>query len=196
MWCWRRLLRVPWSARRSNQSIQPVHPKGDLSWVFIGRTDVEAETPVLWPLDAKSWPIWVDPDAGKDWGQEEKGTAEDEMVGWHHWLDGHESEWTPGVGDGQGGLVCCSSWGRQESDVTEQLDWTEVFFDAVDSFLLFGWITAGMVWRHPSGISPPLVTVPVRILCGSAPFSPFLCLFLKSWCSSDILVLFYAHHES
>ena len=118
LWCWRRLLRVPWTARRS------VHSKGDQSWVFIGRTDVEAETPILWPPDAKSWLIWKEPDAGKDWGQEEKETTEDEMAGWHHWLDGRESEWTLGVGDGQGGLACCDSWDRKESDTTEQLNWS------------------------------------------------------------------------
>ena len=120
--CWRRLLRVPWTARRSNQSI----PKGDQSWVFIGRTDAEAETPVLWPSHVKSWLIGKDSDAGRDWGQEEKRTTEDEMAGWHHWLDGRESEWTPEVGDGQGGLVCCSSWGHNESDTTEWLSWTDV----------------------------------------------------------------------
>ena len=103
-----------------------VHPKGDQSWVFIGRTDVEAETPRLWPPDAKSWLIWKDPDAGKDWGQEEKGTTEDEMVGWHHWLSGHGFGYTPGVGDGQGGLACCGSWGRKESDTTEWLNWTDL----------------------------------------------------------------------
>ena len=81
LWFWRGLLRVPWT--------QPVHPKGDQSWMFTGRTDAEAETPILLPSDAKSWLIWKDPDAGKDWGQEEKGTTEDEMVGWHHWLNGH-----------------------------------------------------------------------------------------------------------
>ena len=95
------------------------------SWVFIGGTDVEAETPILWPPDVKSWLLWKDPDTGKDWGQEEKGTAEDEMVGWHHWLDGHGSGWTPGIGDGQGGLACCGLWGRKESD-TERLNWTEL----------------------------------------------------------------------
>ena len=88
LWCWRRLLRVPWTARRSKE-IQPVHPKGDQSWVFIGRTDVEAEAPILWPPDVKCWLTWKDPDAGKDGGQEEKGTTEDEMVGWHHWHNGH-----------------------------------------------------------------------------------------------------------
>ena len=105
------------------KKIQPVHPKGDQSWVFIGRTD--AETPILWPPDTKSWLIWKDPGDGKDWGQEEKGTTEDEMVGWHHRLNGHGFGWTPGVGDGQGSLACCSSWGRKESDTTEQLNWTE-----------------------------------------------------------------------
>ena len=107
------------------QGDQPVHPIGDQSWVFIGRTDVEAEAPTLWPPDAKSWLIGKDPDDGKDRGQEEKGTTEDLMAGWHHWLDGHEFVWTPGVGDGQGCLVCCDSWGRKELDMTEQLNWTE-----------------------------------------------------------------------
>ena len=108
------------------KEIQPVHPKGDQSWVFIGTTDVEAETPTLWPPDAKSWLIWKDPDAGKDWGQV-KGTTEDEMVGWHHQLDGHGFGWTPEVGDGQGGLECCGSWGHKESDTTERLNWTETY---------------------------------------------------------------------
>ena len=107
------------------KEIQPVHPKGDQSWVFIGRTDVEAETPILWPHDVKSWLIWKDPDAGKDWRQEEKGMTEDETVGWHHQLDGHGFGWTPGVGDGQGGLACYGSWGHKESDMTEWLNWTE-----------------------------------------------------------------------
>ena len=98
----------------------------DQSWVFIGRTDAKAETPVLWPPHAKSWLIGKDSDAGRDWGQEEKGMTEDEMAGWHHGLDGHESEWTPGVGDGQGGLACCDSWDRKESDMTEWLNWTEL----------------------------------------------------------------------
>ena len=108
------------------KEIQPVHPKGDQSWVFIGRTDAEAETPILWPPPAKSWLIGKDPDAGRDWGQEENGMTEDEIAGWHHWLDGHEFEWTPGVGDGQGGLVSCDSWGRKELDTIERLNWTEL----------------------------------------------------------------------
>ena len=107
------------------QEIQPVHPEGDLSWVFFGRIDAKAETPILWPSDGKNWLREKDPDARKDWRQEEKGTTEDEMAGCHHRLDGHEFEWTPGVGDGQGGLACCDSWGRKESDTTEWLNWTE-----------------------------------------------------------------------
>ena len=106
------------------KEIQPVHPK-DPFWVFIGRTDVEAETPILWPPDVKNWLIWKDPDAEENWSQEEKGMTEDEMVGWHHQPDGHEFEWTPGDGDGQGGLACCNSWGRKELDTNEQLNWTE-----------------------------------------------------------------------
>ena len=108
------------------KKIQPVHPKGDQSWVFIGRTEAEAETPILWPLHGKRWLIGKDPDAGRDWGQEEKGTTEDEMAGWHHWLNGHEFVWTPGVGDGQGGLACWDSWGHKESDTTEPPNWTEL----------------------------------------------------------------------
>ena len=107
------------------KEIKPVNPKVNQSWIFIGRTDAEAEAAILWPLDVKSLLIGKDPDAGKDWSQEEKGTTEDEMVGWHHWLDGHEFEWTPGAGDGQGGLAYCDSWGCKELDMTERLNWTE-----------------------------------------------------------------------
>ena len=105
----------------------PTSPsKGDQSWVFIGRTDVEAETLIFWPPDAKSWLIGTDPGAGKDWGQEEKRTTEGKMVGWHHQLNGHGFGWTPGVGDGPGSLPCCDSWGYKESDMTEWLNWTEL----------------------------------------------------------------------
>ena len=107
-----------------SNEIQPVHPKGNQSWIFIGRTDADAETPILCPPDTKNWLIWKDPDAGKDWRWEEKGITEDEMVGWHHQLNGHEFEWTPGDGDGQGVLACCSPWARKELDMTEQLNWT------------------------------------------------------------------------
>ena len=118
LWCW--TLESPLDSKE----IQPVHPKGNQSWVFTGRTDAEAETPILWPPDVKSWLIVKDPDAGKDWGQEEKGTTEDEMIGWYHRLNGHGFGWTPGVGDGQGALDVFWSWGRKESDTTEQLNWT------------------------------------------------------------------------
>ena len=120
LWCWRTL------ESPLDYKIKPVHSKGNQSWIFIARTDAEAETPILWPPHAKSWLIRKDSDAGRDWGQEEKGTIEDEMAAWHHWLDGHEFEWTPGGGDGQGGLACCDSWGHKESDTTEQLNWTEL----------------------------------------------------------------------
>ena len=111
------------------KEIQPVHSEGDQPWDFFGRNDAKAETPLLWPPHAKSWLTGKDSDAGRDWGQEEKGTTEDEMAGWHHWLDGHESEWTLGVCDGQGGLACCDSWGRKESDTTEWLNWTELIVE-------------------------------------------------------------------
>ena len=124
-WCfWTVELEKTLEGRLDCREIPPVHLKGDQSWVFFGRTDAKAETPILWPPDVKSWLIGKDPDAGRDWGQEEKGTTEDEMAGWHHWLDGHEFEWTLGVGDGQGGMACCDLWSHQESDTTEQLNWT------------------------------------------------------------------------
>ena len=119
------------------KEIQAVHPKGDQSWVFIGRTDVEAETLILWPPDAKSWLVWKDPDAGKDWGQEEKGTTEDEVVGWHHQLNEHEFGYTLGVGNGQGGLACCNSWGRSwVSDWTELLYLTFLFVPCKIKYLI------------------------------------------------------------
>ena len=118
-WCfWTVVLEKTLESPSDCKKIQPVHSKGDRPWVFIGRTDLEA--------DVKSWLICKDPDGGKDWGQEEKGTTEDEMARWHHWLDGHEFEWTLGVGDGQGGLACYVSWSRKESDTTERLNWTEL----------------------------------------------------------------------
>ena len=126
-WCfWTVVLEKTLESPLDCKEIQPVHTKGDQSWVFIGRTDAEAETPILWPPDAKSWLIWKDPDARKDWRGEEKGMTEDEMVGWHHQLEGHGFGWTLAVGDGQGGLVCCGSWDLKESYTTEQLNWTEL----------------------------------------------------------------------
>ena len=113
------------------KEIQPVHSEGDQPWDFFGRNDAKAEIPVLWPLHEKSWLIGKDSDAGRDLGKEEKGTTEDEMAEWHHQLDAHEFEWTPGAGDGQGVLVCCDSWGCKESDTTEWLNWTELYETSV-----------------------------------------------------------------
>ena len=135
-WCfWTVVLEKTLESPLDCKEIHPVHPKGDQSWVFSGRTDVEAEIPIPWPPDAKSWLIGKDPVAGKDWGQEEKGTTEDEMVGWHHQHNGHGFEWTPGVGDGQGGLAYCDSWGHKESDTTERLNWTELKLRKKASYL-------------------------------------------------------------
>ena len=123
-WCfWTVVLEKTLESPLDCEEIKPVHPKGNQSWIFIGRTDAEAETPILWPPDVKNWLLGKDPDAGKDWRQE-KGTTEDEMVVWHHRLDGHEFEQALGVGNGQGSLARCSPWGCQESDMTEWLNWT------------------------------------------------------------------------
>ena len=123
-WCfWTVVLEKTLESPLDCKEIQPVHSKGDQSWVFFGRIDIKAETPVLWLPHAKSWLIGKDSDGGRDWGQEVKGTTEDEMAGWHHQLDGREFEWTPGVGDEQGGLACYNSWGCKESDMTEWLNW-------------------------------------------------------------------------
>ena len=128
-WCfWTVLLEKTLESPLDWKEIKLVHPQGNPSWIFIGRTDAEAETLIIWPPDAKNWLIWEDPDGGKDWRQEEKGMTEDEMVRWPHWLDGHEFEQALGVGDGQGTLACCSSWGRKELDITEWLNWTDKSF--------------------------------------------------------------------
>ena len=136
------------------KEIQPVHPKGDQSWVFTGRTDAEAETPILWPPHTKSWLTGKDPDAGRDWGEDEKGTTEDEMAGWHHRLDGCEFWWTPGVGDGQGCLACSDSWGCKESDTTERLNWSDVtvlvplkLFKKMIVQNVFRWQNCKCTWR-------------------------------------------------
>ena len=126
-WCfWTVVLEKTLESPLDCKEMQPVHPKGDQSWVFIGRTNAEAVTPILWPPHVKSWLIGKDPDAGRGWGQEGKGTTEDEMAGWHHRLNGHEFGCTLGVGDGQGGLVCCDSRGCKESDTIERLNWTQL----------------------------------------------------------------------
>ena len=126
-WCfWTVVLEKTLESPLDWKKTQLVNPKGNQSWIFIGRTDVEAETPILQPPDAKNWHIGEDPVAGKDWRQEEKRTTEDEMVGWHHQLNVHEFQQAPGVGDGHGGMVCCSPWGCKESDTAERLNWTEL----------------------------------------------------------------------
>ena len=136
LWCWRRLL-----SPLGFKEIQPVYPKGNKSWIFIGRTYAEAKTPILRPPDEKNWLIEKDPDSGKDWRQEEKGTTEDEMVGWHHRLDGHEFEQALGIGDGQGSLVWCSPWDCKESNTTEWLNWSDGSFMILEKcFTLTTWI--------------------------------------------------------
>ena len=132
-WCfWTVALKKTLESPLDCKEIQPVHPGGDQSWVFIGRTDAEAEAPILWPPDVKNWLIRKDPDAGKDWRQEEKGMTEDEMVRWHHQLDGHEFEQAPGVGDGQGSPACCDSWDhRVGHDWATELNWTKEYSTAV-----------------------------------------------------------------
>ena len=126
-WCfWTVVLEKTLESPLDCKEVQPIHSEGDQPWDFFGRTDAKAETPVLWPPQATSWVTGKDFDVGRDWGQEEKGTIEDEMAGWHYWLDGRESEWTPRVGDGQGGLVCCNSWGRGGLDTTERLIWSDL----------------------------------------------------------------------
>ena len=134
LWCWRRLLRVPWTAKE----IKPVNPKGNQSRIFIGRTDVEVEASIVWPPDEKSWLIGKDPDAGKVWGQEEKGTTEDEMVGWHHRLDGQEFKQAPGVSNGQGSLVCCH---RSMRSQRVRHDWaTELYWKIIKCLKQKQWL--------------------------------------------------------
>ena len=138
-WCFRTVvLEKTLESPLDCKEIQPVHPQGDQPWDFFGRNDAKAETLVLWPPHAKNWFIGKDSDAGSYWGQEEKGTTEDEMVGWHHRL-----EWTPGDSDGQGGLACCDSWGRKESDATERLNWTELLH--CHTVFLFEYFTVYLV---------------------------------------------------
>ena len=140
-WCfWTVVLEKTLDSPLDCKEIQPVHPKGDQSWIFIGRTDAETEAPIVSPPDAKSWVIGKYPDAGKGWRQEEKEMTEDEMAGWHHQLDGQEFEWPLGVGDGQGGLACCGSWGRKESDTTEWLNFFGYFMTIVSLWLA--------LWRY------------------------------------------------
>ena len=143
VWCWRRLLRVPWTARRSTQSIQKeISPGISLEGMML-KLKLQ-----YWPPHAKSWLIGKDSDAGRDWGQEEKGMTEDEMAGWHHQLDGHESEWIPGVGDGQGGLACCNSWGRKvRHDWATELNWTVThILDLIYMYVCVCWASLVAQW--------------------------------------------------
>ena len=128
-----------------SREIQPVHSEGDQPWYFFGRNDAKAETPVFWPPHVKSWLIGKDSDTGRDWGQEAKGTTEDEMAGWHHWLDGHEFEQASGVGDGQESLACCSPRGHKELDMTERLNWTE---SEVTATLLCALLFCVVLWKR------------------------------------------------
>ena len=155
-WCfWTEVLEKTLESPLDCKEIQAVHPKGDQSWVFIGRTDAEAGTPILLLPHAKNWVVGKDPDAGKDWRQEEE-TTEDEMAGWHHQLYGHEFEWTPGVGDGQGGLVCCSPWGRK--DQTRLSDCTEMNWEVSSKNLMVKAVCIfHQCWSHTQ--------VPGSLLC-------------------------------
>ena len=145
LWCWRI------GSHLDSKEIKPFNPKGNQSWIFIGRTDTETEAPILWPPDVKNWLIGKDPDAGKDWRQDEKGTTENKLVGWHHWLKIHEFEQALGAGDGQGSLVCCSPWGSKESDMTERQNWTEaIIYPYVKTFIIRNWLT--LFWE-PAGLN-------------------------------------------
>ena len=133
-WCfWTVVLEKTFESPLDCKEIWSVNPKGNQSRIFIGRTDAEAETPILWPPDEKNWLLWKDPNDGKDWRQEEKGMTEDDIVGWHHQCSGHEFEQAPGVGDGQGSLVYCTPCGRKELDMTEWLNWTELYWERENS---------------------------------------------------------------
>ena len=142
-WCfWTVVLEKTLESPLDSKEIQPVHTKGNQPWIFIGRTDAKAKAPILWLTDAKNWLIGKDPDAGKSWGREEKEATEDEMAGWHHWLNGHEFEQTQGDGERQGSLACCSPWGSQRvghdwATEQEQQHWSACFFFPVFPFLFF-----------------------------------------------------------
>ena len=145
-WCfWMVVLEKTLESAFDCKEIKLINPKRNQSWVFIGRTDAEAETPILWPSDAKNWLIGKNPDVGKDWRQENQGMTEDEMIGWHHWLNGQEFEQAPGLGDEQGSLACCNPWGCKELDTTERLNWTDSQLDR-DKLSLQGPIKGVLVY--------------------------------------------------
>ena len=158
-WFWTVVLEKTLESPLDCKEIQPVHPKGNQSWVFIGRTDAEAETPVLWPPHVKSWLTGKNPDAGRDWEQEEKGMTEDEMAGWHNKFDGHGFGWNLEVGDGQGGLACWDSRGRKESGTTEWLNWRQHYKWTIHQLKKVGKITRP--FRHDLNQIPYDYTVEV-----------------------------------
>ena len=167
-WFWTVVLEKTLESPLDCKEIKPVNLKGNQSWIFIGRTDTEAEAPILWPPDGTNWLIGEDPCAGQDGRQEEKGMTEDKMVGWHHWLDGHESEQAPGDFDGQGGLACCSPWGHKELDMTERLNWIplmhwELFVSLSPRILALGLF---VILIKISTQSYKLVRTPRIVLCG------------------------------
>ena len=153
-WCfWTVVLEKTLESPLDCKEIQPVHSEGDQPWDFFGRNDARAETPGLWPPHVKSWLIVKDSDAGRDWGQEEKGTREDEMAEWHHWLDECEFEWTLGVGDGQGGLACCDSWGHKELDTTERLIWSDLYV-SICAFIFLHICTMSSIYNTINFVFP------------------------------------------
>ena len=183
-WCfWTVVLEKTFESLLDCKEIQPVHSERDQPWVFFGRNDAKAETPVLWPLHAKSWLIGKDSDAGRDWGQEEKGTTEDEMTGWHHWRDRHESEWTPGVGDEQGGLACCDSWGRKELDTTEQLNWTDgvkMMLDQLHILCEVQWPPVRVGWPPENTMNLKIMEAVYTVVTGE-PGHPDQYPYIDSW---------------
>ena len=175
-WCfWTVVLEKTLESPLNCKEIKPVNPKGDQPWIFIGKTDAEAEGPILWPPDAKKWLIGRDPDVGKEWRQEEKGMTEVKVVGWHHELQGHEFEQAPGVGDGQGSLACCSPWGRKKSNMTYQLNWTEQLVINLFTCSVSSWISLGnlCVSRNLS-ISSRLSYLLAYLICCSS-YSLYFC---------------------
>ena len=208
-WCfWTVVLEKTLESPLDCKEIQLVHPRGNQSWIFIGRTDAEAETPILWSPDAKRWLTGKDPDAGKDWRREEKGMTEDEMVGWHHCFYGHESEQAPEVGDGQGSLACCSPWGLKESDPTEQMSWAERIhycrFCTLQSLLpvyhLYGRCSCSVTkswWlfetTRTAACQAPRLPLPLRACSNSCPLSwwryPTISSSVTEFCQENTLVI-------
>ena len=194
-WCfWTVVLEKTLESPLDCKEIQPVHSKGDQPWNFFGRNDTKAETPILWPPHVKSWLTGKNSDAGRDWGQEEKGTTEDEMAGWHHQLNGCEFEWTPGDGDGQGGLACCSSWGCKESDMTEQLNWTELNWTSYKklSYNVTSRVLTVIQSRYRTILSPQgHLSLPFYTATSRAPLTPTSSLTCDS--SYSLLISSFCH---